>query len=172
MQVKTTMRYYTPIRTVKKCVCVFSCVWLFAIPWTVACQASLSLEFSIQEHRSGLPFPPPGDLPNPRIEPTSPALAGRFFSDWATREALQNKKYLWQSIPSPGKNLEKLNHSSITVIIWNGTATPANSLAASYKTKHSILYESAIAFLGFILKKWKIYVHTNQVQKCLELLYS
>ena len=71
-------------------------------------------------------------------------------------------------IPSSGKNVEKLNHSLITVIIWNGTATPANSLAASYKTKHSILYESTAALLSFILKKWKIMF----TQKCLELLYS
>jgi len=37
------------------------------------------MEFSRQEYWSGLPFPPPGDLPNPGIEPKSPALAGRFF---------------------------------------------------------------------------------------------
>ena len=45
-----------------------------AIPWTVACLAPLSMEFSRQEHWSGLPFPSPGDLPNPGIEPRSPAL--------------------------------------------------------------------------------------------------
>ena len=49
-------------------------VWLFAIPWTVAYQAPLSMEFSRQEYWSGLPFPSPGDLPNPGIEPRSPAL--------------------------------------------------------------------------------------------------
>ena len=42
--------------------------------WTVACQASLSIGFSRQEYWSGLPFPAPGDLPHPRIEPRSPAL--------------------------------------------------------------------------------------------------
>ena len=41
-------------------------------PWTVACQAPLSIEFSRQEQWSGLPFPPPGDLPDPEIEPESP----------------------------------------------------------------------------------------------------
>jgi len=52
-------------------------------PWTVAHQAPLSMGFSKQEHWSGLPFPPPGDLPNPGIEPASlasPALAGGFFT--------------------------------------------------------------------------------------------
>ena len=46
----------------------------FATPWTVACHAPLSMGFSRQEHWSGLPFPSPGDLPDPGIEPRSPAL--------------------------------------------------------------------------------------------------
>ena len=49
-------------------------VRLFATPWTVAYQASPSRGFSRQEYWSGLPFPSPGDLPNPGIEPKSPAL--------------------------------------------------------------------------------------------------
>ena len=48
--------------------------WLFATPWTVAYQAPLSMEFSRQEYWSGSPFPSPGELPNPGIKPTSPAL--------------------------------------------------------------------------------------------------
>ena len=51
-----------------------SCVRLFATPWTVAYQASLSMGFSRHEYWSGLPFPSPGDLPDPGIEPRSPAL--------------------------------------------------------------------------------------------------
>ena len=46
----------------------------FVTPWTVAYQAPLSMEFSRQERWSGLPFPSPGDLPDPGIEPRSPAL--------------------------------------------------------------------------------------------------
>ena len=49
-------------------------VRLFATPWTVNYQAPQSMEFSRQEYWSGLPFPSPGDLPNPWIEPGSPAL--------------------------------------------------------------------------------------------------
>ena len=49
-------------------------VWLFATPWTVAYQAPPSMGFSRQENWSGLPFPSPGDLPDPGIEPGSPAL--------------------------------------------------------------------------------------------------
>ena len=54
-------------------VCVlshFSCVWLFVTPWTIARQAPLSMGFSRQEYWSGLP-PPPGDPPDPGIEPVS-----------------------------------------------------------------------------------------------------
>ena len=47
---------------------------LFATPWTVDCQAPLFMEFSKQEHWSGLPFPSPGDLSDPGVEPWSPAL--------------------------------------------------------------------------------------------------
>ena len=49
-------------------------VRLFATPWMVAYQAPRSMGFSRQEYWSGLPFPSPGDLPNPGIEPRSPAL--------------------------------------------------------------------------------------------------
>ena len=52
----------------------FSSVWPFTSPWTVAHKAPPSMEFSRQEYWSGLPFPSPGDLPNPGIEPRSPAL--------------------------------------------------------------------------------------------------
>ena len=51
----------------------------FATPWTVMHQAPLSMGFPRQEYWSGLPFPSPGDLPDPGIKPTSPALAGGFF---------------------------------------------------------------------------------------------
>ena len=53
---------------------LLSCVRLFATPWTVAYQAPLSMRFSRQEYWSGLPFPSPGDLPDPGIEPGSSAL--------------------------------------------------------------------------------------------------
>ena len=56
------------------------CVRLLVTSWTVACQAPLPMEFSRQEYQSGLPFPSPGDSPDPGIEPISPALTGRFFT--------------------------------------------------------------------------------------------
>ena len=66
------------------CVCLLSLVWLFETTRTVvAHQAPLSMGFSRQKYWSGLPFPPPGDLPDPGTEPASfpsPALAGGFFT--------------------------------------------------------------------------------------------
>ena len=61
---------------------LFSCVQLFVTPWTVAYQAPPSMGFFRQEYWSGLPFPSPGDLPNPGIEPRSPA----FQADTLTSE--------------------------------------------------------------------------------------
>ena len=65
----------------------FSCVRLFATLWTVACQASLSIQFPRQEYWSGLPCPPPSGLPNLGVKPVSlmsPALAGGFFTTSTT----------------------------------------------------------------------------------------
>ena len=77
-----------------------SCVQLFATLWTVAHQAPLSMGFSRQEYWSGLPCPPPGDLPDPEIEPmslTSPALAGRFFTTSTT--SVQSLSCVWPHQP-------------------------------------------------------------------------
>ena len=67
---------------------LFSRVQLFATPWTVAHQTPLSMEFSRQEYWSGLPCPAPGGLTHPGIKPlfpTSPALAGGFFTTSPTQ---------------------------------------------------------------------------------------
>ena len=66
-------------------------VLLLATPWTVACQAPLAMGFPRQEYWIGLPFPPPGHLPRPRIEPISPEapeLAGGVFTTRTTWEAM------------------------------------------------------------------------------------
>ena len=70
-------------------------------PWTVAHQASLSMGFSRQEYCSGLPFPSPGDLPNPGIEPRSPALQA---------DALPSEP--------PGKPLESAVESNLTSVTF------------------------------------------------------
>ena len=66
----------------------FSHIQFFVTPGTVTCHAPLSVEFSRQECWSGLPFPTPGDLLNPRIEPEFlifPALLDGFFTTRATQ---------------------------------------------------------------------------------------
>ena len=81
----------------------FRHVLLFATLWTVAHQTPLSMGFSKQEYWSGLPCPPPGDLPTPEIESISlmsSALAGGFFTSSTTWEALTGKvKQLDEEIP-------------------------------------------------------------------------
>ena len=65
------------------CVCFYSLSHVQLNPMTAALQAPLSMGFSRQEYWSGLPFPPPGDFPDPGIKPTSPAptaLAGGCFT--------------------------------------------------------------------------------------------
>jgi len=77
----------------------FNCVRFFVTLWTVACQAPLSMGFSRQEYWSGLPCPPPGDLPDPGIEPTS-TVAPAFQVD-----SLQLPKGKpWQMAVHEGKN--------------------------------------------------------------------
>ena len=83
-----------------------SCVRLFATPWTVAYQAPPSMGFSRQEYWNGLPFPSPGDLPNPGIKPGSPA----FQADALTSEPpgkLNHKRNIRQ-IPVEGQFAEYL----------------------------------------------------------------
>ena len=76
------------------CACVLRCfshVPFCATLWTVAFQAPLSMGFSRQEHWRRLLCPPPGDIPNPKMEPESlmsPALAGGFFTNSTTWEVL------------------------------------------------------------------------------------
>ena len=81
-------------------------VRLFATPWTVAYQASLSMGFSRQEYWRGLPFPSPGDLPDPGIGPGSPALEAAALTSeapgkpWGTRfqsfsESAHHRREVW-----------------------------------------------------------------------------
>ena len=103
------------------CVCVlsyFSRVWFFVTPWTVACQAPLSMGFSRQEYWSGLPCPPPGDLPDPGIEPMSlmsPALADGFFQANAGLPCYLKPWYSFKSVSRVQKNKNK----KAGVSIWS-----------------------------------------------------
>ena len=123
-----------------------SCQTLTAL-WTVAHQALLSVEFSRQEYWSGLPFPIPGNLPNPGIEPmspVSPAVAGGFF---ATAPPRDTKEHLTQCF-----------------IIWN-LFNPNNS-SMWYYCPH-LNHEATEAYGGWVTpqsqSKWQSRVWTHSL---------
>ena len=76
----------------------------FATPWTGAHQAPLFMGFFRQEYWNRLPFPPPGDLPNPEMEPVSPALAGRFFTAESSRKRITNHAATQTRLPGDTVN--------------------------------------------------------------------
>ena len=88
---------------------VLSHARLFATPWTVARQAPLSRKFCRKEKWRGLPFPTPGDLPDPRIKLLSLALAGKFFTTSATWEAF--------SFGDTNLKIEDMHYTSSTIIL-------------------------------------------------------
>ena len=83
----------------------------FATPWIIACQAPPSVGFPRQEYWNGLPFPSPGDLPDPGIEPGSPALQADSLPS-ATREYI----HLWYLFLKPNISLLKIVHFSFSFL--------------------------------------------------------
>ena len=73
---------------------MLSCVQLSATPWTATRQAPLFMGFCRQEYWSGLPFPTPGDLPDPGIKPESSVFAGRFFTTEPPEKPIVHLNYL------------------------------------------------------------------------------
>ena len=105
----------------------FSRIRLFLTPWTIACQVPLSMGSSKQEYWNGLPFLPPGDLPNPGIKSASPALVGGFFTTSSTWEAQFSDppiNNLWSVTPIKNPNQ------------WL-TKTPPNNLYPWSSTRYS-----------------------------------
>ncbi|XP_060250247.1 ETS-related transcription factor Elf-1 isoform X2 [Ovis aries] len=101
------------IRKVKS----LSRVRLFATPWTVACHAPSSMEFSRQEYCSGLPFPSPGDLPDPGIEPGSPTLQADSLpsepkQDHTDSSPSSSGGISWESAFAHGNTPDSANHNS------------------------------------------------------------
>ena len=94
-------------------------VRLFATPWTVAYQASQSMGFSRQEYQSGLPFPSPGDFPDPGIEPGSPALQAD-----ALPSEPPGKPFYMCAFSYVAGNLEQDEDSSSTMETVHWTSMP------------------------------------------------
>ena len=110
--------------------CVLSCfshVQPIVTPWTIACQAPLSMGFSKQEYQSGLPCPPPGDLPNLGMEPTSPAL--------------QADSFLLSYQGSPKIDISSVQLSSVTqsCLILSTPRTAAHQASLSITNSRSLL---------------------------------
>ena len=115
----------------------------FVTAWTIAHQAPLSMGFPREEYWSGLPFPPPRDLPDPGIYPASPALAGRFF----TTEPPGNPGYLCEDpIPKSsdilryqGLGLQPVLFGEDTVQLIHSprAGTPISPLCPSARASHN-----------------------------------
>ena len=123
-------------------------VCLFAALWTVAHQAPLFMEFSRPEYWSGLPCPPPGNLPNPGTEPmsrTSPALAGRFFTTSITWEAHDK---IWDVLLKRGQQESVSWYGSsvhwyvLSIPAWGFLTTLTSSMRLCYHPLSSLHYHS------------------------------
>ena len=129
----------------------FSHVQLFLTLMTIACQVPLSMVFRRQEYWSGLPCPPPGDHPNPGIEPTSlryPALVYRFFITSAPLEVLS---YVYFITKRKGKNEENtcITAYFATECFWSDTREHGeNCLQGKQQTSYlyGLLIKDAIQF--------------------------
>ena len=110
----------------------------FATPWNVACQAPLSMRLSRQGHWNGLPFPPPGDLPNPGIKPMSPALAGGFFTLNHLRSPYVFIGPVSQDFiePRPKNSLTRLDQTLSFCYISRAPCMPPNSVCSFYRREN------------------------------------
>ena len=127
---KLFLKYLAHLEIFSVCMCTqsLSQVGLFETLWTVAHQAPLSMEFFKQEYRRGLLFPSPGDLPDPGIEPVSPA---------------------------PQANVYRLSHQESPFQVCGGPSTPTLPESIPYSTltkksnNHKSLYGQHKAFCNF-----------------------
>ena len=120
----------------------FSPVQLFVIPWTVACQAPLSIGLSRQEYWGGLPCPPPGDLPNPGIEPP--------LSHWGS----PNNQ--WHSLNVDGETVQ-----TVSDFIFLGSKITADGDCSHKIKRHLLLGRKVMTDLDSILKSRDISLPTK-----------
>ena len=147
------------------CVCMlchFSHAQLCVTLWTVAHQAPLSMGFSREEYWSGLPCPPPGDLPDPGIEPVSlasPALAGGFFTTSTTWETpiiyihVYNDLLLHGKLPQNFCSWNSKHLLSPFLSVWNLGVPPLDN-SGWVSQEAAWLWPSQGSSLGDLLPSW------------------
>ena len=133
------------------CVCVFSCVQLFVTPWTVDHQVPLSMEFSRQAHWTGLPFPSPGDLPNPGTEPRSPTLQADSLPSEPLGKPFQQESHVkWIASSSLCSNLTFPKHpfklKSLPALCHSPAPPICTTYTASFSPQHLWLSTSFITY--------------------------
>ena len=117
---------------------LLSSVWLFVTPWTVAYQAPLSMGFSRQEYWSGLPFPSPGDLPDPGIEPRSPTLqADTLLSEPPGKQITENNWYQKTTLSENNWYSGKQNSPLTQHLSFSLVTCPNQSERAESDAEHS-----------------------------------
>ena len=127
-----------------------SCGQLFETPWTITHQAPLSMEFSRQESWSGLSFPSPGDSSWPRDQTQISCVAGRFFTVWATREALnllRNCSIVFLTISS----VQLLSHVWLFATPWIAARQASLSITNSWSSLKLTSIESVMPSSHLIL---------------------
>ena len=126
--------------------CVLSHVWLFAILWTVAHQASLCMGYFRQEYWSGLSFPPPGDLPNPGIEPVSSASPTLQVASLIEKTNVDIGSELWRMPTTVKKKKMKSGNK------WRRQASKrvgndsANTIGQICKAAYAPFHERAVVY--------------------------
>ena len=163
---------FLPSESLSECLrswlCLLSCVWLFVTPWTVACQALLSMGFSRQEYWSGWIFPPPGDLPDPGMEPTfleSPAFADGLFTTraiWEVQEWWQNNMISLQ-----------MRNSGFTASCWPVQGLfSSNSSSPLAPISRTPLSSTSCAEFKIAIRMWSLTSSPKQIRDCCVLELS
>ena len=124
----TSLIVHNTYQLIHTCACGhFSCIQHSVILWTVTHQAPLSKGFSRQEYWNGSPCPPPGDLPNPRIEPTSlmsPVFASRPFLVAQLVKNLPAMQETWVRSLGWEDSLEKGKSTHSSILAWEIPYSP------------------------------------------------
>ena len=145
-----------------------SCVQLFATPWTVAYQAPSSMRFSRQEYWSGLPFPSPGDLPEPGIKPGSLTLRADALTSEPPGKAMVFKVVMYRCESLGHKEGWALKNWCSQIVVLKKTL---ENLCTARRSNQSILKEikSEYSLEGLLLKlKLQCFGHLTQPANSLE----